>query len=164
MESAQKLASRFREVILNGTWIANTNYQDQLSNITWQQAITKVSSLNTIALLAFHINYYIAGVMNVFKGGNLEIHDKYSFDMPEITSENEWNKLLKTMMQNAEAFAKYVEEMSEEQLDNTFVDPKYGSYRRNIEALIEHSYYHLGQVSLIRKMIESKNKGNTISA
>lgn len=28
-----------------------------------------------------------------------------------------------------------------------------GSYLRNIEGVIEHSYYHLGQISLIKKMI-----------
>ena len=38
-------------------------------------------------------------------------------------------------------------------LAQTFVYEKYGSYLRNIEGVIEHSYYHLGQVSLIRKMI-----------
>jgi len=43
--------------------------------------------------------------------------------------------------------------MSEEKLDSVFIDEMYGSYRRNIEATIEHSYYHLGQVSLIKKMI-----------
>ncbi|PNQ74666.1 DUF1572 domain-containing protein [Hanstruepera neustonica] len=156
MEKSNEIANRFREVILNGTWIANTNFQDQLSNVTWQQALTKVSSLNTIALLAFHINYYIAGVLHVFKGGNLEIRDKYSFDMPEITSEKDWNTLKESLFQNAEAFAKYVEQMSDEKLNSVFVDPKYGTYRRNIEALIEHSYYHLGQVSLIKKMILEK--------
>jgi len=153
MENAHQLTNRFREVILNGTWIANTNYQDQLTRVTWKQATTKVGSLNTIAILAFHINYYIAGVLNVFKGGNLDIRDKYSFDMPELTSENDWKTLLENMWQNAEEFAKYVEQMPEEKLNSTFVDPKYGSYRRNIEALIEHSYYHLGQVSLIKKII-----------
>lgn len=157
MENPNEIANRFREVLLDGTWIANTNYQDQLSNVTWQQALTKVGSLNTIALLAFHINYYIAGVLNVFKGGSLDIRDKYSFDMPKITSEKEWNTLKESLFQNAEAFVKYVEQMSAEQLDSTFVDPKYGSYRRNIEALIEHSYYHLGQVSLIKKMLLEKN-------
>lgn len=36
-----------------------------------------------------------------------------------------------------------------------FVKQEYGTYLRNIEAQIEHSYYHLGQISLIKKMIMS---------
>jgi len=46
--------------------------------------------------------------------------------------------------------------MSEEQLEAIFVDKKYGSYKRNIEGLIEHSYYHFGQLSLIKKMVNEK--------
>jgi uncharacterized damage-inducible protein DinB len=153
MEKSVQIAHRFREVFLDGTWIANTNYKMQLSNITWKQAITKVESLNTIAALAFHINYYLAGVLNIFEGGTLDIRDKYSFDMPEITSEEDWNDLLNTLITNAEKFVKKVELMSDEKLEAFFVEKKYGTYRRNIEGMIEHSYYHLGQISLIKKMM-----------
>ena len=153
MEKSDQLANRFREVLLKGTWIANTNYQMQLSHITWVQAITKVESLNTIAALTFHINYYVAGVLNVFESGTLDIHDKYSFEMPEIKSEEDWNDLLTNLLENAEKFAYKVEAMSDEKLEEFFVAKKYGTYRRNIEGMIEHSYYHLGQISLIKKMI-----------
>jgi hypothetical protein len=43
--------------------------------------------------------------------------------------------------------------MDDARLDQSFVDEKYGTWLRNIEGVIEHCYYHLGQVSLIRKMI-----------
>ncbi|MDO5968442.1 DUF1572 domain-containing protein [Flavivirga aquimarina] len=153
MENSKQIATRFKEVLLNGQWIANTNYKDLLSNTTWKQAIIKIESLNTIATLAQHINYYIAGVLNVFEGGLLEIRDKHSFDFPPIKSEEDWSKLLNDMWSNTEKFATHVELMSEEKLQGTFVDEKYGSYQRNIEGIIEHSYYHLGQISLIKKMI-----------
>ena len=153
MESATQLASRFREVILNGKWIANTNYKGLVSGVTWKQATQPVGSLNTIAALTCHINYYIAGILNVLEGGGLEIRDKYSFDMPEIKSKGDWERLLEGMWANAEKFANHVERMSDEKLEENFVDKRYGTYRRNIEGFIEHSYYHLGQISLIRKMI-----------
>ena len=153
MESGKQLAARFREVLLNGKWVANTNYKDRLEGLTWEQATQKVDSLNTIAALTFHINYYIAGVLNVFEDGALEIRDKYSFDCPEITSESDWGNLRDGLLANAETFADHVEKMTEEQLEADFVDKKYGNYRRNIEGMIEHCYYHLGQISLIRKMV-----------
>jgi uncharacterized damage-inducible protein DinB len=147
------LASRLREVLLDGHWIANTNYKDQLESINWKQAIQKVDNLNTIAALTFHINYYMEGLLNVFNGGKLEISDKYSFDLPEIKTEQDWNQLLNRFLTNAEHFAGKVEQMDDAIFDQPFADEKYGSYLRNIEGVIEHSYYHLGQVSLIRKMI-----------
>ena len=153
MKNSKQLASRFKEVLLHGQWIANTNYKDLLSNVTWKQATFQIESLNTIAALTYHINYYIAGVLNVFEGGSLDIRDTYSFDFPQVKSKEAWNKLLNDLWSHAEKFANHVELMSEENLKNTFVDKKHGSYQRNIEGIIEHSYYHLGQISLIKKMI-----------
>jgi len=151
MENSTQLANRFREVLLNGKWIANTNYKQQLADVTWQQATHKIGSLNTIAALTFHVNYYISGVADFFEKGTLTINDKYSFDLPPIQSKKVWENL--ELIINAERFAELVEVMSDEQLDTIFVDEKYGTYRRNIEGMIEHSYYHLGQISLIKKMI-----------
>jgi len=150
------IANRLREVLLNGKWIANTNFKEQILSVNWEQAIQKVENLNTIALLTFHINYYLAGLLNVFAGGKLEIKDKYSFDLPEIKSEKDWNKLVNDFLVNSEIFANQVEQMDESLLDQPFAEEKYGSYLRNIEGVIEHSYYHLGQVSLIRKIIVQK--------
>ena len=150
------IANRLREVLLDGKWIANTNFKEQILSVSWEQAIQKVYNLNTIALLTFHINYYLGGLLNVFNGGKLEIKDKYSFDLPEIRSEKDWNKLVNDFLSNSEMFANQVEQMDENRLDQPFADEKYGSYLRNIEGVIEHSYYHLGQVSLIRKIIVQK--------
>jgi hypothetical protein len=147
------MANRLREVLLNGHWIANTNYKEQISGINWEQATQKVGNLNTIAALTFHINYYLAGLLNVLNGGNLDISDKYSFDLPKIQSETDWAQLVNSFLDNAEKFAAQVEQLTDSLLDQPFVDEKYGTYLRNIEGVIEHCYYHLGQVSLIRKMI-----------
>lgn len=155
MESSHQLAQRFKELFLDGKWIANTNYQELLTPINWIQATQEVASLNTIAVLTFHINYYVEGVLEVFNGGELTIRDKYSFDAPEIRSESEWTALKNTLFNNAQALVKHIKSLTEAQLESTFVDEKYGNYRRNIEGLIEHSYYHFGQLSLIKKLITS---------
>ena len=147
------LASRLREVFLNGKWIANTNFKEQIETLTHNHAIQKIGDLNTIALLIFHINYYLSGLLNVFNGGQLEIRDQYSFNLSEIKSEEDWKILVINFLNNAELFASKVEHMEDRLLDQPFTDEKYGNYLRNIEGVIEHSYYHLGQVSLIRKII-----------
>ena len=157
MGNTYQTAKRFREIILNGTWVANTNYKDQLYNLNWETAITKFNSLNTIAVLAQHIHYYICGIKNVFKGGSLDIKDKYSFDFPPIQSQNEWENFLTKFWDDAEEFALLIEQMSEEKLQQVFIDEKYGTYERNIDGMIEHSYYHLGQIVLIKKILSNNN-------
>lgn len=154
MKINENLAARLREVLLDGRWIANTNLKEQIESVTWDQAVRKVGDLNSIAALTYHVNYYIGGILNVFKGGELEIRDKYSFDLPPIESETDWKKLTDEFVDNSEHFIKAVTEMPDSKFDEPFVDVKYGSYLRNIEGVIEHSYYHLGQISLIRKLLK----------
>ncbi len=151
--NAQLLAMRFREVILNGTWIANTNYKNELSGLDWEIAVTKVGSLNTISLLAQHVHYYINGINNVFSAGTLDIKDKYSFDFPVIHSQQEWDDFLARFWKDAEVFAVFVDDIQDEDLSKVFTDEKYGTFQRNIECMIEHAYYHLGQIVLLKKLI-----------
>jgi len=112
-----------------------------------------VDNLNTIAGLTYHVNYYLEGLLNAFENGRLEISDKFSFDVPQKKSESDWNKLVTHFLNNSEKFATKVEQMDDSTFDKPFVNKKYGSYLRNIEGVIEHSYYHLGQILLIKKMI-----------
>ena len=158
MKLTTRIAQQFREIIFNGEWVVATNYKAQLSDLTWKQATTKVGTFNTIAALTFHVNYYIAGILNVFENGKLEIRDKYSFDFPPIKSNEDWEKLLNKMWSDAEKFAENLEKMPDEKLDEIFVNEKYGTYYKNINALIEHSFYHLGQIVLIKKMVLQAGK------
>ena len=153
MENSKKLSNRFREVMINGKWIANTNYNDQLSTLNFQQATKTIDSLNTIAILTQHVNYYISGLVEVFKGRPLLIRDADSFNFPKIDSEIDWTTCKAELLNNSKEFAKHVETMTDTELDAVFIKEEYGNYHRNIEGVIEHCYYHLGQISLIKKMI-----------
>ena len=59
---------------------------------------------------------------------------------------------------DAEKFGNLVEQMSDEKLQEAFVDEKYGNYFRNIIGMNEHSYYHLGQIVLIKKMLKESGE------
>lgn len=152
MTFAQQIADQFKQAQLNGKWIS-TNLKAELSTVTWQQATTKIANLNTIADLAFHINYYIAGVIQVLEGGSLDIRDKYSFDRPPIESQADWENLQAKIWADAEKFANLVDQLSDEQLMAGFVKKEYGNYFRNLLGMTEHSYYHLGQIVLLKKLI-----------
>jgi len=153
----QQLAQQIRDLFLTGQWIgANINLKAQLEDVDVAMANAKYESLNTIALLTFHLNYYLEGVMNVFKGGALDIKDKYSYDMPPITSQEEWDTMRENIYINAEYFVFLVEQMPTSRLTDDFTDEKYGTYQRNLIGILEHSYYHLGQIVLIKKLLKKQ--------
>ena len=103
------LAKRIREVLLDGHWIANTNYKQEIQNTSWEQAVHKIGNLNTIAALTYHINYYLAGLLFAFENGSLEISDKYSFNMPLDFTGTDWTNLVADFLSNAEKFATHVQ-------------------------------------------------------
>ena len=148
-----QLVKRLKEVLTEGEWVTGTNFKAQIVDLDWQKATEQVANLNTIAALTFHVHYYIAGVLEVFKGQPLSIKDAFSFDAPPINNQEDWQKRIDLFCKDAEAFIEQVSGMSNTQLFADFVKPKYGSNYRNIDVLIEHTYYHLGQVVLIKKLL-----------
>jgi len=54
--------------------------------------------------------------------------------------------------------ADLTEALPESRLQETFADEKYGNYYRNLHGLIEHTHYHLGQIVLIKKLLNSGGK------
>jgi len=154
MELSKYLADRLKEVFIEGKWVSGTNFKEQIIDLDWNQATQKIDSFNTIADLTFHIDYYIAGMIKVLKGGALDIKDKYSFDSPTIKSDRDWKNLINKFCFDSKEFIELVEKMSDEKLVSSFVDKQYGTYYRNIDVMIEHTYYHLGQIIMIKKEIK----------
>jgi hypothetical protein len=156
MNLPTQIAKQFRDVHFGGNWTAS-NLKENLADITWQQATAKVNSFNTIAALVYHMNYYVSVVLKVLQGERLNASDKYSFDLPPIYSQDDWEKLLDKTWKDAENFAGSIEQLPENKLWEVFSDEKYGTYYRNIHGIIEHIHYHLGQIVLIKKILLQTN-------
>lgn len=154
METVNHLAKHFRDVHFGGNWTAS-NLKDQLADVSWKQATTRIADLNTIATLTFHIHYFVKVVTKVLEGGPLEGNDKLSFNHPPITSEEDWQAFLNEVWTYAERMGDVIETLPEELLWEDFTDAKFGNYYRNIQGIIEHSHYHLGQISLIKKLVQA---------
>ena len=157
MNLSEQIAKHFRDVHFGGNW-TSVNLKDSLADLTWQQATTQVYSLNTIAALVYHINYYVSAVLKVLQGEPLNAHDKYSFDLPPIKSQEDWQKLLDKTRTEAKHFANLIEQLPESKLAEDLSDKKYGNYYRNLHGIIEHTHYHLGQIVLIKKIILGRDK------
>jgi hypothetical protein len=92
----------------------------------------------------------------VLQGQPLNASDKYSFDLPHVQSEEDWNALLIKFWADAENFETLAEQLPENKLWDDFSEGKYGNYYRNIQGILEHTHYHLGQIVLIKKMLQKE--------
>ena len=154
MTNTTLLAKHLSDVYFGGNWTA-VNMKDAVTGVDWRQATQKVNSLNTIAALVFHINYYVDAILKVLLDQPLDAKDKFSFDHPPVQSENEWQHLLEKSWTDAEELAKEIEKIPDSRLPEIFVHEKYGTYHRNFIGLLEHTHYHLGQIVIVKKIIQA---------
>lgn len=155
MNLPSQIAKHFREIHFGGNW-ACSNLKDNLADVTWHEATTKVHSFNTIATLVYHTHYFVNAIIPVLQDGALNAHDKFSFDHPPIHSQEDWDKMLTKVWADAETCADLIEQLPENKLWEDFTDAKYGTYYRNLHGIIEHTHYHLGQIALIKKLLKSE--------
>lgn len=159
MNVPQQIAKHLREVYFGGNW-TSSNLQAALKDVSWQHAIANVNSFNSIAALVFHTSYYVRAVAKVLEGEVLNAHDKFSFDHPPVQSEDDWQQLLNKNYKDATHLAVLVEQLPETRLWEPFADGKYGNIYRNLQGIIEHTHYHLGQIVLIKKWLLQSDQGS----
>ena len=152
MKLTGQIAKHFREVYFGDNW-TEVDFKSQLADVTWQEAIARVYGLNSIATLVFHAGYYVVVLIPVLEGQPLNAKNVDSFQHPPITTQEEWNLLLDSFWANAERCETLLEQMPESLLWEIFKDEKYGHYYRNIQGTIEHLYYHIGQIVLLKKIL-----------
>jgi uncharacterized damage-inducible protein DinB len=151
----QQIAKHLRDVHFGGNW-TTVNLRDSVSKLSWQQATARVAAFNTIATLVYHATYYVTAILRVLEGGPLNAKDEWSFKHPPISSQQDWDNMLAAAWENAEKAAQLIEQMPDEKLNAFFTDQKYGTYYRNLQGMIEHMHYHLGQITLIKQLLENK--------
>jgi hypothetical protein len=60
------------------------------------------------------------------------------------------------MWVEVEYFFTRISELPETILWENFTSEKYGNYYRNLQGIIEHTHYHLGQIVIIKKMLKHR--------
>jgi len=155
MELSKNIAKQLRAVYNGGAW-SGPDLKQQLDGVTWQQATCQVYGLNTIATLVFHMNYYVAGVIEFLHGKPLEIRDKFSFNHPRIDSQEAWDKFIATVYEDCEQLAVAIEAVPMAKMEDVFYEERYGNYYRNFTGIIEHFHYHLGQITIMKKIIQQQ--------
>jgi uncharacterized damage-inducible protein DinB len=152
MNLSHTLATHLRRLYTGGNW-TDINLKDSLDGLSWQQVTATPAGANSILALVYHLHYFVRAVTRVLQGGPLDAHDKYSFDHPPLESQVEWEAFLAEVFAEAETFAQLIEQLPPERLDENMAGEKYGSYFANLQGIIEHAHYHLGQIVLLKKLL-----------
>lgn len=153
MNISTEIARHLNEVFFGENW-TESSLKDALEGVSWQEATTQLYDFNTIAGLTYHINYFVSAVLQVLQGDPLKASDSLSFGHPAINNEADWQQLKDKTFAEAERFASLIAQLPEARLSTIFSEEKYETYYRNLQGIIEHTHYHIGQIIILKKLLK----------
>lgn len=151
MTNNEKFALHLKQLYTGGNW-TGVCLKDTLEGISLETAKAKIKDLNSILALVYHMNYYTKAILGVLNDGVLDAHDKYSFEHPQLETEQEWRSYVNEVLKNGTRLSEMIAGLPDEILDTFFTDVRYGTYHRNFTGLLEHTHYHLGQIVMLSKL------------
>ena len=150
MTLAQHLGKHFRQAYFGGSF-TERNLREELSDMPLAVAQRRTAGGNSVVALVYHLHFYVRGVASVLGGGPLDTRDAASWQTPAIDTEDEWRAFVTQVLAEGEAFAKTLEALPEEELWKPFYRPTNAPTLTNALGVLEHVYYHLGQVVLLAR-------------
>lgn len=152
MTYTKLIARHLRQFYLGRNWTA-VNLKSQLEDVSLETAKRSIGNHNTILALVFHLHYYLKGLQTILDRGSFTFKDEESFIVPEIDTEEQWLSYKEEVYREAEQCAVKIEQVDDDHLHLQFEEKLYGDYYRTMHGIIEHGYYHLGQITLLKKLI-----------
>ena len=154
MKIAPLIATHLEEAFAGNNW-SDVNVKDTLNGITFPEAttVTRASS-NTIAALLYHMTFYNRAIKQRLQGFEPEISTSNGFDLPPITSEYYWEQLKKNAFDTVNELATAIRNFPDERLTEENPAGK-GSFYKKLQGVIEHNYYHLGQIVILKNLIKN---------
>jgi hypothetical protein len=145
MSKSVLIASRVRALFFGPNW-TETSLSELLEQNDFHQFIhTRIGQQSAAAVL-FHLHYYQKAQLTVLQGGPLTAKDAESFHHPKWEVESDWLQFGSTVIDTGRALEAAIATWPESIWSEPFVKADYGSYETNLIGMLEHSYYHFGQL------------------
>lgn len=156
MNFSEAISIQVKEAYEGNSW-SDVCVKDILEDIQFDEAITvTVASPNSIASLLYHIMFYNRAICQRLSGEEPYINDANGFDLPLLRDEIEWKQLQVDAMDAARALSDAIRKFPQEKLFEENPVGK-GTFYKKFHGVIEHNYYHLGQILILKKLIRSSH-------
>jgi len=153
MKLTDLLATHLKEVYEGNNW-TDVNIADTIKDVTWEHAQHQTpASTNTIASLLHHLHYWNGIIMQRLKGGNPSIPEMNGYDVGKFKNEGDWNELKQKTHESFLQLAELIKMFPEEKLGENYAAGK-SSYYKNFAGITEHAHYHLGQIVILKKLLQ----------
>lgn len=145
MSKSAFIASRIHALFFGPNW-TETSLSELIQNHRFAEFLNSKVGTNSAASVLFHIHYYQKAQLSVLQGGPLLARDSESFDHPKWVNESDWLSFGSMVIDTGKDLEATIVSLPESTWSEPFVKAEYGSYETNLVGMLEHSYYHFGQL------------------
>lgn len=145
------ISKHLKELYFGGNW-TGASFPDVMQGIGWESAIKEREGINSIATLVYHMHFYVVALIDGINGATSLPPDKESFKTPTIQSAEDWEDMKQASLDSVSALLLLIKDLPDTKLQEVFVKEEYGNYYRNLQGMIEHTHYHLGQIMMLKKL------------
>lgn len=154
MNETQRIQSLFTELYHGQPWL-NVTLHDTLSRITSEQAVKRpVKDANTIWEIVIHMIAWRKNVLQRIQGKVVETPSNNYIEKVKHNSEEAWQKTLEALETSQKEWLYTLNTCTEADFKNEYPANNL-TYYQHIHGIIQHDAYHLGQIVLLAKMINS---------
>lgn len=156
MKITDLIAQHILEVHEGNNW-TEVDLTDTLQGISvgHAQQILQASP-NTIAALLHHITYWNRVMVQRTVGVSVILPETNGYDVSILKTEKDWRLLKEDNLRSAHELANAIRNFDEEKLLEPII-PGYPTAYKNLQGSVEHVHYHLGQMVILKKLIESED-------
>lgn len=156
MNFSEAISKQVTEAYEGNSW-SDVCVKDIVSDILFSEAVSvTVASPNSIASILYYIMFYNRAICQRLRGEEPYINDANGFDLSPLQNEDDWKQLVSDAMDTSRALADAIRNFPQEKLFDENPAGK-GTFYKKFHGVIEHNYYHLGQIMILKKLLRSSH-------
>ena len=150
MNETKRILSLFKKLYDGSPWI-DINITSVLQNISAEQASKRVvKNCNTIWEITNHLIDWRLNVLQRVQGKIIKTPGNNYFEPVTDTSEKNWADTLQRLSVVQKDWIEFLGKVDLGELEKVYT-PNSMTYYENIDGIIQHDVYHLGQIVLLSK-------------
>lgn len=159
MKEQQRMIGLFNDLYDGNPWI-DVNIMDTLSSISAKDASYRIGEKrNTIWEITEHMICWRENVLQRVQGKVITTPAHNYFEKIKDSSEKGWENTLKRFSATQSAWITFLEKVKQKDFEKIYPRNQL-NYYQHIHGILQHDAYHLGQITLLVKIIKEGLRKN----
>ena len=151
MKESARISKLFRDLFDGDPWLG-VNILSTLEGISAEKAASKIApGRNSIWEIVNHMTSWRQNVLRRVQGEVLT-SPEHNYILPvDVTTEDAWKESIEKLRESQEQWLVFLKSADEETLESFYPGNK-ETYYYNIQGILQHDAYHLGQIVFLSKL------------